>query len=154
MRGSVKPCWTVSRIGPTFWRPARSRIGAGGPRKNETDPRKAGIRKGVSRGNDGWWKAWKTKSRFSTLPTALGSRLRRDPHCHSYGGGSYSYGKAKQKPHPTNHVPRWAKTNRRSGPKEVAKRMGRIPAQKLPGDKQRVNAGRSRIYLAQSNTTT
>src|SRR4030088_2490792 len=27
-----------------------------------------------SRGNDGPWKAWKTKSRFSTLPTALGNR--------------------------------------------------------------------------------
>src|SRR5580700_858163 len=27
-----------------------------------------------SRGNDGPWKAWKTKNRFSTLPTALGNR--------------------------------------------------------------------------------
>ncbi|MGA3165663.1 MAG: hypothetical protein ABSF14_06045, partial [Terriglobia bacterium] len=40
----------------------------------------------------------------------------------SYGGGPYSYGKAKQKPHPTYNVPRWAKLNRRNGPKEVAKR--------------------------------
>src|ERR1700754_1706125 len=28
-----------------------------------------------SRGNDGPWKAWKTKRRFSTLPTALGNRV-------------------------------------------------------------------------------
>jgi hypothetical protein len=27
-----------------------------------------------SRGNDGPWKAWKTKNRFSTLPTVLGNR--------------------------------------------------------------------------------
>src|SRR5947209_5578819 len=27
-----------------------------------------------SRGNDGPWKAWKTKGRFSILPTALGNR--------------------------------------------------------------------------------
>ena len=44
------------------------------------------------------------------------------PLSHSYGGGPYSYGKAKQKPHPTYNIPRWAKLNRRNGPKEVAKR--------------------------------
>src|ERR1019366_10034025 len=79
----------------------------------------------VSCGNDGPWKAWKTQERFPTLPTALGNPAKAAgfPHSHSYGGGPYSYGKAKQKPSPTYNVPRWAKLNRRKGPKEVAKRM-------------------------------
>src|ERR1019366_8777255 len=79
----------------------------------------------VSCGNDGPWKAWKTQERFPTLPTALGNPAKAAgfPHSHSYGGGPYSYGKAKQKPSPTYNVPRWAKLNRRNGPKEVAKRI-------------------------------
>ena len=69
-------------------------------------------------------KRGKPKSRFPTLSTALGNPAKAAgfPHSHSYGGGPYSYGKAKQKPHPTYNVPRWAKLNRRNGPKEVAKR--------------------------------
>src|SRR5437660_1554499 len=36
-------------------------------------------------GNAGPWKAWKTKTRFSTLPTALGNlaHFARFPHFHS-----------------------------------------------------------------------
>src|ERR1019366_9261475 len=85
----------------------------------------------VSCGNDGPWKAWKTQERFPTLPTALGNPAKAAgfPHSHSYGGGPYSYGKAKQKPSPTYNVPRWAKLNRRNGPKEVAKR--RSPSHRL-----------------------
>src|SRR5207253_3785793 len=37
MRGSVRLCWTGSRIGLTFWRRARNRIGSGGRRKSEID---------------------------------------------------------------------------------------------------------------------
>src|ERR1039457_3984830 len=124
MPGSVRPCWTASRIGPTFWKPARNRTDSGGRPKNAIGRRKRRKARKVSCGNDGPWKAWKNQERFPTLPTALGNPAKAAgfPHSHSYGGGPYSYGKAKQKPSPTYNVPRWAKLNRRNGPKEVAKR--------------------------------
>lgn len=51
------------------------------------------------------------------LMGALGHQERHDS-----AGGPYPYRKAKQKPYPNSNVPRWAKSNRRNGPKEVAKR--------------------------------
>src|ERR1039458_9059679 len=115
MPGSARPCWTASRIGPTFWRPARNRIDSGGRPKNAIGRRKRRKATKVSCGNDGPWKAWKTQERFPTLPTALGNPATAAgfPHSHSYGGGPYSYGKAKQQPYPIYNVPRWAKLNRR-----------------------------------------
>src|SRR5271169_2597255 len=115
MPGFVKPCWTASRTGPTFWRPARNRTDSGGRPKNAIGRRKRRKATKVSCGNDGPWKAWKTQERFPTLPTALGNPAKAAgfPHSHSYGGGPYSYGKAKQKPYPNYNVPRWAKLNRR-----------------------------------------
>src|ERR1035437_8438710 len=40
MPGSVRPCWTASRIGPTFWKPARNRTDSGGRPKNAIGRRK------------------------------------------------------------------------------------------------------------------
>src|SRR5580658_2552012 len=127
MPGSARPCWTGSPIAPTFSRPARNPIDSGGRPKNAIGRRKRRKATKVSCGNDGPWKAWKTQERFPTLPTALGNPATAAgfPHSHSYGGGPYSYGKAKQKPYPIYNVPRWAKLNRRNGPKEVAKRRCR-----------------------------
>src|SRR4051794_21103590 len=72
MRGFAKRCWTASRIAPIFWRPVRNRIASAEPLKSKRkEPKQPNS---GSRGNDGPWKAWKTKDRFSTLPTALGNR--------------------------------------------------------------------------------
>ena len=60
-----------------LWRPARNPIASAEPSKAEEGSQTALT--GQSRGNDGPWKAWKTKNRFSTLPTALGNRCR-DSH--------------------------------------------------------------------------
>src|SRR5208282_261455 len=114
MPGSARPCWTGSPIAPTFSRPARNPIDSGGRPKNAIGRRKWRKATKVSCGNDGPWKAWKTQERFPTLPTALGNPATAGfPHSHSYGGGPYSYGKAKQQPYPIYNVPRWAKLNRR-----------------------------------------
>jgi hypothetical protein len=74
--------------------------------------------KAVRCGNDGPWKAWKTKNGFATFSTALDpDKLRRDSHSHSYGGGYYLNwrGKGNAPPNPQrSHVgqikpPKWAK---------------------------------------------
>src|ERR1700733_3084082 len=98
MPGSARPCWTGSPIAPTFSRPARNPIDSGGRPKNAIGRRKRRKATKVSCGNAGPWKAWKTQERFSTLPTALGNPATAAgfPHSHSYGGGLYSYGKAKK----------------------------------------------------------
>jgi hypothetical protein len=70
-RGCVKRYWIASRIALTSWRPARNRIASAALRKNKKRESKRTGRKAV---NDGPWKAWKTKPRFSTLSTALGNR--------------------------------------------------------------------------------
>src|SRR5271167_4473998 len=44
------------------------------PNHREAEERSQSTLTAESRGNDGPWKAWKTKGRFSTLPTALGNR--------------------------------------------------------------------------------
>src|SRR5690349_19370732 len=44
------------------------------PNRREAEERSQSKLTAESRGNDGPWKAWKTKGRFSTLPTALGNR--------------------------------------------------------------------------------
>src|SRR5664279_4043322 len=141
MPGSARPCWTGSPIAPTFSRPARNPIDSGGRPKNAIGRRKRRKATKVSCGNDGPWKAWKTQKRFPTLPTALGNPASAAvfPHSHSYGGGPYSYGKAKQKPHPTYNIPRWAKLNRRNGPKEVAKRTARSKTPCTCGNTSRGN---------------
>ena len=53
----------------------------------------------TSCGNAGPWKAWKTKPRFSTLPTALGNRSPRDSHIPTASTTS-SYIKVRPKPPP------------------------------------------------------
>src|ERR1035441_6205127 len=115
MPGSVRRYWTASPIAPTFSRPARNRTDSGARPKNAIGRRKRRKATKVSCGNDGPWKAWKTQERFPTLPTALGNPAQAAgfPHSHSYGGGPYSYGKAKQKPYPNYNAPRWANLNRR-----------------------------------------
>src|ERR1035441_7284765 len=129
MPGSVRRYWTASPIAPTFSRPARNRTDSGARPKNAIGRRKRRKATKVSCGNDGPWKAWKTQERFPTLPTALGNPAQAAgfPHSHSYGGGPYSYGKAKQKPYPNYNAPKWARLNRRNGPKEVAKRTSPVP---------------------------
>src|ERR1019366_3268032 len=130
MPGSARPCWTGSPIAPTFSRPARNPIDSGGRPKNAIGRRKRRKATKLSCGNDGPWKAWKPQERFPTLSPPLGNPATAAgfPHSHSYGGGPYSYGKAKQKPCPIYNVPRWAKLNRRNGPKEVAKGTKRAEA--------------------------
>src|SRR3984885_3714414 len=76
MPGSARPCWTGSPIAPTFSRPARNPIDSGGRPKNAIGRRKRRKATKVSCGN---------------AATAAGF-----PHSHSYGGGLYSYGKAKK----------------------------------------------------------
>jgi hypothetical protein len=74
-------------------------------------------------GNAGRWKVWKTESRFSTLPTALGNRCR-DSHIPTASNDcSYINRKApKGLAQRVNNLG-WAEINRRSGPSEVAKTM-------------------------------
>jgi hypothetical protein len=47
------------------------------------------------RGNDGPWTPWKTESRFSTAPTALGNRQRRDFHIPTAPTKRWKSGKPK-----------------------------------------------------------
>src|ERR1019366_5777845 len=130
MPGSARPCWTGSPIAPIFSRPARNPIDSGGRPKNAIGRGKRRKATKVSCGNDGPWKAWKTQERFPTLPTALGNPATAAgfPHSHSYGGGPYSYGKAKQKPYPNYNAPRWANLNRRKWAKRSCQTHGTLCA--------------------------
>lgn len=47
------------------------------------------------RGNDGPWTPWKTKGRFSTVPTALGNRRQRDFHIPTAPTKRWKSGKPK-----------------------------------------------------------
>ena len=75
-------------------------------------------------------KSGKTKSRFSTLPTALGNpQEQRIPTFTTATAAAMVPGAAVfTQPHSNNNIPRWAGINRRNGPKEVAKpNRKRIP---------------------------
>src|SRR5438552_3581001 len=127
MRGSVRPCWTGSRIGLTFWRRARNRIGSGGRRKSAIGPQKRRRAKATSCGNDGRWKAWKTQEQvFHSSHRPWKSARAADSHIHhSYGGGD---GSGCGSPHTASlkqQHPKVGRNNRRNGPKEVAKPTAR-----------------------------
>src|SRR5438094_2631617 len=119
MRGSVRPCWTGSRIGLTFWRRARNRIGSGGRRKSEIDQPKRRRAKTTSCGNGGPWKAWKTQEQVShSSHRPWKSARAADSHIHhSYGGGDCSgcgspHTASLKQQHPKvgrNKPPKWAK---------------------------------------------
>src|SRR5438094_7320257 len=119
MRGSVRLCWTGSRIGLTFWRRARNRIGSGGRRKSEIDQPKRRRAKTTSCGNDGPWKEWKTKEQVShSSHRPWKSARAADSHIHhSYGGGDCSgcgspHTASLKQQHPKvgqNKPPKWAK---------------------------------------------
>ena len=61
------------------------------PNHRQTEERSKTARRKISCGNAGPWKAWKTKTRFSTLPTALGNPAKPAgfPHSHSFDDGPY-----------------------------------------------------------------
>jgi hypothetical protein len=73
-----------------------------------------------SRGNDGPWKAWKTKDRFCTLPTAFGNRraIPTFPPLQLLLLYKEATNLVRQKPSPKNQ-------QLRGGPKQTAK-VGRI----------------------------
>src|SRR5438552_17192206 len=68
-------------------------------------------------------KSRKPKSRFPTLPTALGNpQEQRIPTFTTATAAAIVPGAAVHtQPHSNNNIPRWARINRRNGPKEVAK---------------------------------
>src|SRR5438094_8586703 len=124
MRGSVRPCWTGSRTAPTFWRRARNRIGSGGRRKSEIDQPRRRRAKATSCGNDGPWKEWKTKQQVSHSSHPLGNpQEQRIPTFTTATAAAIIRGAAVHTPPHSNNnnIPRWARINRRNGPKEVAK---------------------------------
>src|SRR5439155_17234406 len=126
MRGSVRPCWTGSRIGLTFWRRARNRIGSGGRRKSEIDQPKRRRAKATSCGNDGPWKEWKTQEQVShSSHRPWKSARAADSHIHhSYGGGDGSgcgspHTASLKQQHPKvgrNKPPKWAKRSCQTQP--------------------------------------
>ena len=72
-------------------------------------------------------KRGKPKSRFPTLPTALGNpQEQRIPTFTTATAAAIVPGAAVHtQPHSNNNIPRWAGINRRNGPKEVAKLISR-----------------------------
>ena len=74
--GGLKPVLICS-----LWRRGRpSGVAGSRSRARTTATGKTTTRDSKKRrGNDALWKAWKTKSRFPTLPTTLGNRIR-DSH--------------------------------------------------------------------------
>src|SRR5437773_1647706 len=107
MRGSVRPCWTGSRMGLTFWRRARNRIGSGGRRKSEIDQPKRRRAKATSCGNDGPWKEWKTQEqRIPTFTTVTAAAMVPGAAVHT-------------QPHSNNNIPRWAGITAEMGQKKL-----------------------------------
>src|ERR1035437_10264388 len=126
MRGCARLCWIALPTGRTFWKPARNPTDSAAAWKSKRREEKL-PRQTPSYGNAGPWKAWKAKSRLSTLSTALGNHANppRFPHVHS--SDDYLYIRVqKQNPDLRPKLRGWAKLKCRSGPNIVAKRNSAV----------------------------